>query len=83
VRILPPEVEVLASGGIRTGIDIAKALAMGAAAVGMGLPFLRWANESAERVVEEVERRAGELRLCLWYTGSRTLAELRHKVKSS
>jgi isopentenyl-diphosphate delta-isomerase len=83
VRILPPEVAVLASGGIRTGVDIAKALAMGATAAGLGLPFLRWAHDSSDRVVEEVERLAEELRLCLWYTGSCTLAELGHKVKTS
>jgi len=81
LHILPPEVAVLASGGVRSGLDIAKALAMGATAVGMGLPFLRWAYDSAERVVLEVERLAEELRLCLWYTGSRTLQELKHKIR--
>ncbi|MCM2358975.1 MAG: type 2 isopentenyl-diphosphate Delta-isomerase [Geobacteraceae bacterium] len=81
LRILPPNVAVLASGGIRTGVDIAKALAMGATAAGMGLPFLRWAHDSADRVVREVERLAEELKISLWYTGSRTLPELKRKVK--
>ena len=83
LRILPPDVAVLASGGVRTGVDIAKALAMGATAAGMGLPFLRWAHDSADRVVGEVERLVEELKLCLWYTGSRTLPELKQKVKTS
>lgn len=79
--IMPHEVEVLASGGIRTGVDIAKALALGATAAGMGLPFLRWANDSADRVVREVERLAEELKLSMWYTGSRTFQELKDKIK--
>ncbi|MDD2735693.1 MAG: type 2 isopentenyl-diphosphate Delta-isomerase [Desulfuromonadaceae bacterium] len=83
LRILPRKIEVLASGGIRTGADMAKSLAMGATATGMGLPFLRWSFDSAHRVVAEVERLTEELRLCLWYTGSRTLSELKHKVKNT
>ena len=81
LRILPREIAVLASGGVRSGADMAKALAMGATATGMGLPFLRWAQVSSERIIEEVERLAEELKLCLWYTGSRTLRELKHKVR--
>jgi isopentenyl-diphosphate delta-isomerase len=82
-RIIPADVALLASGGIRTGLDIAKALAMGATVAGMGLPFLKWADDSADRVVIEVERMVEELRTCFWYTGSRNILELRHKVRSS
>ncbi len=83
VNILPSEVALLVSGGVRTGADIAKGLAMGATAAGMGLPFLKWGSESADRVVTEVRQLAEELRLCMWYTGSRTLDDLKTKVKPS
>lgn len=83
VRVLPGEVAVLASGGIRTGTEIAKALAIGATAAGLGLPFLKWAQDSADRIVDEVEKLAEELKLCLWYTGSRTLQEMKHKIKAT
>jgi isopentenyl-diphosphate delta-isomerase len=58
IRVLPREKAVLASGGVRSGADMAKALAMGATATGIGLPFLRWAQVSSEHAIEEVERLA-------------------------
>jgi isopentenyl-diphosphate delta-isomerase len=67
---------ILASGGIRNGVEVAKALAMGAAAAGIGLPFLRWAAESGARVVAEIDRMEAELRLAMWYAGARDVAAL-------
>lgn len=81
VRLLPETTAVLASGGIRNGVEIAKVLAMGARLAGMALPFLRWAHESAERIVEEVRRLEEELRISMWYAGARDLAGLRGKVE--
>jgi isopentenyl-diphosphate Delta-isomerase len=68
---------VIASGGIRNGIDVAKALAMGADLVGMAFPFLQAATESPERVVEKVQRIVLELQICMFCLGVRTVAELR------
>ncbi len=70
---------LIASGGIRTGIDMAKALAMGADIVSMGLPFLKWASESVERVIAEVGRLQEQLKIALWFTGSKDLKDLRNK----
>jgi isopentenyl-diphosphate delta-isomerase len=67
---------VIGSGGLRSGIDVAKALALGADLAGMAYPFLRAANESAERVVAEIERTVQELRICMFCAGARTVAEL-------
>lgn len=80
VRVLPASTAVVASGGVRTGVEIAKALALGARCAGMGLPFLRWASESAERVADGVRRVEEELRVSLWHAGAKDLASLRGRV---
>jgi len=75
-RALPTHV-VIASGGIRDGIEIAKALALGADAAAIALPFLRAAARSADAVVEEIERLVAELRTAMFLTGCAAPAELR------
>ncbi|HYL04704.1 MAG TPA: type 2 isopentenyl-diphosphate Delta-isomerase [Thermoanaerobaculia bacterium] len=68
---------VIASGGLRNGIDVAKALALGADLAGMAFPFLQAATESPERVEEKVKRIVLELRICMFCLGVKTVAELR------
>jgi isopentenyl-diphosphate delta-isomerase len=69
---------VIASGGIRNGIDVAKAIALGADLAGMAFPFLQAATESPERVVEKVQRIVLELKICMFCLGMKTVAELGH-----
>ncbi len=69
---------VIASGGVRNGIDVAKALVLGADLVGMAFPFLQAATESPERVVEKVQRIVLELKICMFCLGVKTISELRH-----
>ena len=70
---------VIATGGVRTGVDAARAIALGASAVGVGLPFLRAADESDHALETALQRFTAELRGALFLTGSRTPAELRHQ----
>jgi isopentenyl-diphosphate delta-isomerase len=70
-------VTVIASGGLRNGLDVAKALALGADLAGMAYPFLRPATESPERVAGQVQRIVRELRICMFCLGVKTVAELR------
>jgi len=72
---------LFASGGIRKGIEIAKAIALGAKAVSIGLPFLRWASQGVEAILKGVETLREELRFWMWYTGSKDLSSLRGKIK--
>jgi len=77
VRASAPDLPLIASGGIRTGIEIAKCLALGADAAGLAGPFLKAAAISAEAVVAEAEALAAELRVACFCAGARTIADLR------
>jgi isopentenyl-diphosphate delta-isomerase type 2 len=69
---------VLASGGLRNGMDLAKAIALGAHMAGMALPFIRVLNdEGVEGVVSFVNRMEKVLRSVMVLTGSENLDELR------
>lgn len=71
------DVQIFASGGVRTGIDIAKCLALGADLVGLAGPFLKKAVLGAEEVVDEMELLQDELRIAMFASGSRTIESLR------
>ncbi|RLJ09456.1 MAG: type 2 isopentenyl-diphosphate Delta-isomerase [Candidatus Aenigmatarchaeota archaeon] len=71
------KVPVIASGGMRTGIDCAKALCMGASLVGMALPLLKPAMESSNAVKEKLETVIMELKTVMFLLGVKNLKELR------
>jgi isopentenyl-diphosphate delta-isomerase len=68
---------VVATGGVRTGLDAAKALAIGAVAVGVGRVAIEAAVLGTEQLVARLEQLLEELRLAMLLTGSRTPADLR------
>ncbi len=72
-----PDLPVFASGGIRTGQDIAKCAALGADLAGLASPFLKRAVQSAEAVVEEMELLMAELRIAMFCSGAANIAALR------
>jgi isopentenyl-diphosphate delta-isomerase len=74
VRQAAPEMKTIASGGLRSGVDIAKCLALGACLGGMAGPFLKAAVHSPEAVMEVIEDLERELRVVFFGTGSANLA---------
>ncbi|MEM1311212.1 MAG: type 2 isopentenyl-diphosphate Delta-isomerase [Cyanobacteria bacterium P01_H01_bin.153] len=78
IRAVAPEVPLIASGGIRNGLQAAKAIALGADLVGLAHPFLLAAHDSEESVALFAECLLEELRTVLLCTGQPDLAALQH-----
>lgn len=77
VRSVLSSIPLIASGGLRDGLDATKAIALGADLAGMALPFLQAANESEEAVAELTEILLAEITTVLFCTGNRTLTDLK------
>lgn len=76
VRRAAPQLPVIASGGIRSGLDIAKAIALGATLGGMAGPFLKAAAVSSDAVAETLEEIIRVLRIAMFAAGARDLDAL-------
>ena len=68
---------LIATGGVRNGIHVAKALALGASLVGIGGPFIRAAHHGAEAVAAEVRLMIDEIKVAMVLTGVRNVEGLR------
>jgi len=77
VRKALPNVQLVASGGIRSGLDIAKSIALGADIAALGQPLLSAALESADKVVEFLAGVIHELKVSMLCLGAKDLRALR------
>lgn len=71
-----PGLPIFASGGLRSGVDIAKCIALGACLGGMAGPFLKAAVVSFEDTMQVMAELGNEIRVCMFATGASSLAEL-------
>ncbi len=62
---------------MRNGLDVARALALGATLVGMGFPFLKAASESYEKVCELLESVVAEMKVAMQLSGAASIAQMR------
>jgi len=70
-------VPIISSGGIRNGLDAAKALALGAEAVGLALPVLKEAYMGYEAVKIKIMKFIEELKVAMYLVGASDISELR------
>jgi isopentenyl-diphosphate delta-isomerase len=68
---------VIASGGIRSGMDVAKALALGADLASTALPVLRPATKSSGEIKKTLQFTIEELRNAMFLVGAESVQKLR------
>lgn len=78
VRQGAPDMLVIASGGLRNGVEIAKCIALGATLGGMASPFLKAAVQSIEHTIETIDDLRRQLQVCMFVSGAGTIEQLQH-----
>ena len=76
LKLLKPyqkDMQLIASGGVRNGIDMAKSIILGASMCGLARPFLNPARESADAVRAEIRRLKREFTTAMFLLGAGTL----------
>lgn len=76
-RAHAPHLPLIASGGVRTGLDMAKCLHLGASVCAVALPFLPLALQGVDAVVAHIEKLKWELRVALFTAGYATVMQAR------
>ena len=78
VREAAPEISLIASGGLTSGIDIAKVIALGADAATIAGPILRYAVNDPTHLVDFIEVILKQLRISMFATGTQSISDLKH-----
>ncbi len=77
-REAAPDLPIVASGGVRDGVDVAKCLALGADLAGLASPLLKAAAVSADEAQSALEILGRQLRIAMFCIGAGNLDMLRH-----
>ena len=76
LRKMNPKLNLIGSGGVRHGLDIARCIRLGANISALAQPFLEPALESTDAVIEKIAILSEQLRWAMFLTGSQTLQHL-------
>lgn len=71
-----PDIPLIASGGLRDGMEVTKAIALGADLAGLAFPFLQAASDSPSALDELVQLLIAEIKTVLFCTGNQNLTDL-------
>lgn len=72
-----PDTLIFASGGLRTGIEIAKCIALGASLGGMASPYLKAAAVSADAVYDVIQETKQQMTICMFAAGLENIENLK------
>lgn len=72
-----PEMKIIASGGLRTGLDIAKSIALGANLGGMAGPFIKAASRSLEETIQTIREISREIQITMFAAGAGNIEQLK------
>jgi isopentenyl-diphosphate delta-isomerase len=72
------KLNIISTGGVRNGLEVAKALSLGAVACGIAHPLLSGAVKGKDEVLNTLNRVIDELKTAMFLTGARTIEELRN-----
>lgn len=78
VRRAAPELLIFASGGLRSGVDIAKSIALGASLGGMAGPFLKAAGQSLDATITTIKEIRREIQVTMFAAGTKTIHQLQN-----
>lgn len=77
VRAASRDIPLIATGGLRSGIDVAKAIALGADVGSMARPMLVAADQGDDAVAEFMTQTIEELKVCMFGIGAANIAALK------
>lgn len=83
VRRALHDATLVATGGLRSGSDLAKAIALGADVGAMARPMLKMAHEGEAALHAFIEAVIAELRVCMFGAGAADLAQLRGRLTAA
>lgn len=76
VRAVSKTIPLIATGGLRSGIDVAKAIALGANMGAMARPMLVAGNQGQDALDQFVDNVIDEIRVCMFGVGAKTVDNL-------
>lgn len=76
IREALPKMKIFASGGLHSGVEIAKCISLGATLGGMASPYLKAATQSVEETIQTISEVRREMQVCMFAAGAANLKRL-------